>query len=160
MSESTRPLRQAVRGADRLGRAVEALSAPWLLLGCRVWLGQIVLVRQVTEMTTGAVHASPPGAAGHALAGTIASCGLESAFYVVAPLCLIVGLLTRPVALVLLLRAFVPAVGAVGATALPPVIALLAWLVATGPGPFSLDGLLGPGLVWSAFGPAKGIGRF
>lgn len=160
MSDSTRTLRQAVRGADRLGRAVEALSAPWLLLGCRVWLGQIVLVRQVTAMMTGTVHASPPGAAGHALAGTVASWGLESAFYVVAPLCLMVGLLTRPIALVLLLRAFVPAVGAVGATALPPAIALLAWLVATGPGPFSLDGLLGHGLVWSAFGPAKGIGRF
>jgi hypothetical protein len=64
-------------------------------------------------------------------------------------------LLTRPIALVLLLRVLVPALDATGATGLPPAVALLAWLGAAGPGPLSLDGFLGRGLAWSAFGPAK-----
>jgi NADH dehydrogenase/putative oxidoreductase len=142
-----------------LARVVEALSTPWLLLGCRLWLGQIVLVRQVMAMMTSADHAWPNAAAGHALAGTPAGWGIDSAFYVAAPLCLMAGLLTRPIAVMLLLRVLVPAVVAAGATALPPAVALLAWLVAAGPGPLSLDGLLGRGLVWSAFGPAKGIAQ-
>jgi NADH dehydrogenase FAD-containing subunit/uncharacterized membrane protein YphA (DoxX/SURF4 family) len=70
-----------------------------------------------------------------------------------------VGLLTRPVALALLPWAAVPAVDAGDAAGLAPAIALLTWLVAAGPGPFSLDHLLGRGLVWSAFGPARNIGR-
>ena len=44
-------------------------------------------------------------------------------------------LLTRPIALVLLLRVLVPALDATGTTGLPPALALLAWLVAAGPGP-------------------------
>jgi NADH dehydrogenase/putative oxidoreductase len=71
------------------------------------------------------------------------------------------GLMTRPIALVLLLLAFLPGLGVVGGTMAAPVtVALLAWLVAAGPGPFSLDGLLGYGLTWSALGPARRIGQF
>jgi hypothetical protein len=68
MNEPMRRLRQAVHVAGRLARAVEALSTPWLLLGCRVWLAQIVLVRQVVAMMASADHASPNAAVGHALA--------------------------------------------------------------------------------------------
>jgi ABC-type antimicrobial peptide transport system permease subunit len=85
MSEAIRALRQVVHGADRLGRVVDVLSTPWLLLGCRLLLGQIVLVRQVMAMMTGAVHAWPGAAAGHALASTSTAHGLDSALLVVAP---------------------------------------------------------------------------
>jgi hypothetical protein len=75
MSESTRIVRRVVRVACRFGSAIEALSAPWLLLGCRLWLGQIVLIRQVVAMMTSPEHA-PAGATGYALT----SWGLESSF--------------------------------------------------------------------------------
>jgi hypothetical protein len=88
MSELTRSLRQAVLVAGRLARVVEALSKPRLLLGCRLWLGQIVLVRQVMAMMTSTDLAWPNAAAGHAVAGTPAGWGIDSAFYVAAPLCL------------------------------------------------------------------------
>lgn len=45
MSVAVHMLRQAAAAAGRLGSVAERLSKPWLLLGSRLWLGQIVLVR-------------------------------------------------------------------------------------------------------------------
>ncbi len=149
MSVAVPILRQAADGAARLGSAGERLSTPWLLLGSRLWLGQIVLARQAMAMM---VAAAPFG--GHGVTG-VSSWTIESGFWLIAPLCLMTGFMTRPIALALLLRSVLVARGM---TAMPTVV-LLIWLVAAGPGPFSLDGLLGYGLAHSAFGPAQRIGQ-
>ncbi len=155
MSDATRRLRHTADVAARLGGVVERLSAPWLLLGCRLWLGQIMLVRQAMAMMVAAHPAWAQGATG------AASWNIESGFWLVAPLGLMIGLLTRPIALALLLRAVavLPTVSTVGVAAELPTAVLLIWVVAAGPGPFSLDGLLGYGLARSALGPARRIGQ-
>jgi NADH dehydrogenase/putative oxidoreductase len=156
MSEATERLRQAMRLAAGLGQAVELLSMPWLLLAGRLWLGQVALVRVMRAMMIGGTDGWPNIIAGGPLASTLGS-GIESVFPVGASLLLMTGLLTRPVALALLLGAALPSAGQSGVVAQVPTIALLAWLLASGPGPLSLDGLFRRGLAWSAFGPAKTI---
>jgi NADH dehydrogenase FAD-containing subunit len=153
MSDAVRTLRQGAAAAARLGRVAERLSMPWLLLGSRLWLGQIVLVQQAMAMMAAATPFWGQGVTG------APSWNLESAFWLVAPLGLMTGCLTRPIALALLLRAVLSASGAAGAMAATPAILLLSWLVVAGPGPFSLDRLLGYGLARSALGPARSIGQ-
>ena len=86
--------------------------------------------------------------------------GLESTPYVVGTFFLMFGLRTRPVALLLLLHAVQPVFEGGSSGRPAPAIALLAWLIVAGPGPLSLDRLLGHGLIRSAFAPAATIGRF
>jgi hypothetical protein len=59
MIDATRALRHFVRLSYRLGGLVQALSTPWLMLGCRLWLGQLLLVQQVMSMMTAAIHTQP-----------------------------------------------------------------------------------------------------
>jgi NADH:ubiquinone reductase (H+-translocating) len=154
MSDATRVLQHATQVTARLGNAIESLSAPWLLLGSRLWLGQIILVRQAMAMMVSHDSAGAPAVTG-ALHWNI-----ESGIWLVAPFGLTIGLLTRPIALALLLRAFLSTVGAIGVTAELPSAVLLVWVFAAGPGPFSLDGLLGYGLARSALGPARQVWQF
>jgi hypothetical protein len=53
MSEATERLQRAMRLAAGLGQAVELLSMSWVLLGCRLWLGQVAPVRQMRSMMIG-----------------------------------------------------------------------------------------------------------
>ncbi|MEJ1976145.1 MAG: FAD-dependent oxidoreductase [Acetobacteraceae bacterium] len=119
---------------------------PWLLLGIRIWLGQIVLVQQIMTMMMQSGPGATPSGVGTALQG-------------VGSLLLMAGLLTRPVALALLLEAGWMLSAGSGADPAGPKLALLAWLAVMGPGALSLDHLLGRGLAWSAFGPARFIDR-
>lgn len=153
MSDGVRAFRQAADAAARLGSIAERLSMPWLLLGSRLWLGQIVLVQQAMAMMAAATPSW-----GHGVTGA-PSWNIESGFWLLAPLGLMTGFLTRPIALALLLRAVLSASGAASPMTATPAVVLLIWFVAAGPGPFSLDGLLGYGLARSALGPARRIGQ-
>jgi hypothetical protein len=160
MIDATRALRHFVRLSYRLGGLVQALSTPWLRLGCRLWLGQLLLVQQVMSMMTAAIHTQPDAAGEHGLVSVYIHYGLEGTPCVVGTFFLMFGLLTRPVALLLLLHAVQLVFEGGSSGRLSPAIALLAWLIVAGPGPLSLDRLLGHGLIRSAFGPAATIGRF
>ncbi|MCP3716295.1 NAD(P)/FAD-dependent oxidoreductase [Paraburkholderia sp. CNPSo 3281] len=130
----------------RVAPKVRALCMPWLLLATRVWFGQVVLVHQIMAMAQG----DQGGLTG---AGLHAPSSVEAALHGIVPLLLTAGLLTRPIALVLL-------VGGYGSIALGPggaTLVLLAWLVVLGPGTFSLDAMLARGLAWAPLGPARQV---
>jgi len=157
-------LLHVVRVVASLTRVVHRLSMPWLLLGTRLWLGQIVLIQQAMAMML-AAGAWQGGAGGGGLGGASILAGLSDVFYVLGPLFLMAGLLTRPVALAMLIQVAVlaePSTSAAPeiASATAPELALLAWLLVVGPGPLSLDRLLRRGLTWSAFRPARIIDQF
>jgi NADH dehydrogenase FAD-containing subunit len=153
IGDAARILRRAEEVAARLGSVIERLSAPWLMLGSRLWLGQIILVRQAMAMMLSADSALVHGVTG------ASGWNIESGFWLVAPFGLMIGLLTRPFALALLLHAVVPMVDAAGGTAELPSAVLLIWVIAAGPGAFSLDEWLGYGLARSALRPARRIAQ-
>ncbi|QCP52152.1 NAD(P)/FAD-dependent oxidoreductase [Trinickia violacea] len=139
-------LRNAFKHLVRFAPKARALCVPWLLLATRIWFGQVVLVHQIMAMA----ESSQGGVAG---AGLHAPSSVEAALHGIAPLLLSAGLLTRPIALVLL-------AGGYGSISLGPggaTLVLLAWLVVLGPGPLSLDAMLARGLAWAPLGPARQI---
>jgi NADH:ubiquinone reductase (H+-translocating) len=157
MRDVTDTLRRAVRQAFRFGSAIRTVSNPWLLLACRLWLGQLTLIRAVMVMMAGI---APPGSGaetGHDLSAILL--GLEGLFDAAGPLLLMAGLLTRPVASALVVQAVWSALEGHTAAASMPALALLVWLIVNGPGPLSVDQLLGRGLIWSAIRPAHAISR-
>ncbi|MGF6479141.1 NAD(P)/FAD-dependent oxidoreductase [Paraburkholderia sp. JPY419] len=142
-------LRNAFKYLLRFAPKVRALCMPWLLLATRVWFGQVVLVQQIMAMA----ESHQGGVTG---AGLHAPSSVETALHGIVPLLLTAGLLTRPIALVLL-------VGGYGSITLGPggaTLVLLAWLVVLGPGTFSLDAMLGRGLAWVPLGPVRQIRKF
>jgi NADH dehydrogenase FAD-containing subunit/uncharacterized membrane protein YphA (DoxX/SURF4 family) len=139
-------LRNALKRLVCFAPAIRTLCMPWLLLATRVWFGQVVLVHQIMAMAQ-SNDAGLPGASLHAPSS------VEAALHGIVPLLLTAGLLTRPIALVLL-------VGGYGSIGLGPggaTLALLAWLLVLGPGTLSLDALLERGLAWAPLGPARQI---
>ncbi|WP_069266447.1 NAD(P)/FAD-dependent oxidoreductase [Paraburkholderia nodosa] len=132
----------------RFAPKLRALCMPWLLLATRVWFGQVVLVHQIMTMAQG-------NHSGSTAAGLHAPSSVEAALHGIVPLLLTAGLLTRPIALALL-------VGGYGSIALGPdgtTLVLLAWLVVLGPGTFSLDEMLARGLAWAPLGPARQVSK-
>jgi hypothetical protein len=130
-------LLHVVRVVASLTRVVHRLSMPWLLLGTRLWLGQIVLIQQAMAIML-AAGAWQGGAGGGGLGGASILAGLSDVFYVLGPLFLMAGLLTRPVALAMLIQVAVlaePSTSAAPeiASATAPELALLAWLLVVGP---------------------------
>ncbi|HEX9464214.1 MAG TPA: NAD(P)/FAD-dependent oxidoreductase [Alphaproteobacteria bacterium] len=149
---------RVVRIVAGVTRVVQGVSMPWLLLGTRLWLGQVVLIQQAMAMML-ASHAWQGGAGGGGLATALPLGGLGDTLHVLGPLFLMTGLLTRPVALAMLIELTSQGLAEPSAQSAAPEIALLAWLLVVGPGALSLDRLLGRGLTWSAFGPARIIDR-
>ena len=131
--------RNSLRRAISLGGALRVVCMPWLLLAVRIWLSQVIFVHRVMMMA--GPHTSP-------------SVG-EVIVQAVGPLLLATGLLTRPVALALLLEAVWGPNTMLDAGLTGPKAALLAWLVVIGPGGLSLDHPLGRGLSWIPFGPVR-----
>lgn len=136
-------LRRGLQHGIRLGRAVNLVCVPWLLLATRIWLSQIVFVQRVMMMM----------AAG---GGHVVPFALDAAVQSVAPLLLASGLLTRPVALALLVETDWNPSGLNAGSTLPKA-ALLAWLLVTGPGALSLDHLLRRGLSRFPFWPVRAM---
>ena len=142
MDDTVRLLRRVIAQGNRLGRATDLIFSPWLLLTTRVWLSQVVFVHRIMMMVA--------AGAGHAL-----PFALEAVIHGVAPLLLATGLLTRPVAATLLAEAVLIPQGS-GAATWPKAL-LLAWLLVSGPGPLSIDHLVGRGLAWVPFPPVRGL---
>ena len=120
--------------------------AAWLDLAARCWLGQAFLARAaVTTM----VHARLAMAgSGHWVDtfNDVINSPLGFAVQTACPLLLIFGLLSRPAALLLLIQALVlhseePSLDIYSFWGV-----LLGWFIVLGPGPLSLDALLGRGL--------------
>jgi NADH dehydrogenase/putative oxidoreductase len=101
-----------------------------LLLAARVWLSQAIVVHQIMMMMR---------ANGFADALSVG----ETLTWSLAPLLLAMGLVTRPVALLLLLGV---GRGLAGTDLSGPLAILLLWLVIGGAGPISFDHLLRGGL--------------
>jgi NADH dehydrogenase/putative oxidoreductase len=123
----------AGRGVRAAGNMVHAV----LLLTTRIWLSQAILVHQIAMMMHAEGFAEVPSS-GPTLVRTI------------VPLLLATGLLTRPLALILV---FGVAQGLTDAQLDGPRTILLIWLVMAGAGPLSLDFFLRSGLsrvpVWA-----------
>jgi NADH dehydrogenase FAD-containing subunit/uncharacterized membrane protein YphA (DoxX/SURF4 family) len=143
-----RMLPNALKFLVRFAPKARALCMPWLLLATRVWFGQVVLVHQIMAMA----ESNDVGLAG---VGWHTPSSIEAALHGVVPFLLTIGLLTRPVALVLLIGGY----GAISRGPDGAALALLAWLVVLGPGTLSLDALLRRGLTWAPLGPARKIGK-
>jgi NADH:ubiquinone reductase (H+-translocating) len=135
-----------------LGATTRTLCMPWLLLIARIWFGQVVLVHQIMTMGEGS-HAAV------SFAGLQVPSGPDAAVRAVMPLLLSAGLLTRPIALVFLLETVWGDFGAMNSSALGTKVALLAWLVVSGPGTLSFDSLLARGLRWVPFGALRSMRR-
>jgi NADH:ubiquinone reductase (H+-translocating) len=141
-------LRNTFRHAYSFGSALRVLCMPWLLLLARIWFGQVVLVHQIMTMAENHHGSLFP-------AGLRVPSGLEAALHSVVPLLLTVGLLTRPVALVLIVETIAGSHGALAVGAQGAKLALLAWLAVSGAGAVSLDNLLGRGVSWIPFRPIR-----
>ncbi|PRY07781.1 NAD(P)/FAD-dependent oxidoreductase [Paraburkholderia sp. BL25I1N1] len=141
-------LRKTLKRACGFGLALRLLCMPWLLLLARIWFGQVVLVHQIMTMAE-----SPHG--GLFSGGLRVPSGLDAALHSVVPLLLTLGLLTRPVALVLLIETIADSHGALAVGAQGAKLALLSWFIVSGAGAISLDNLLGRGLSWIPFRPVR-----
>jgi len=145
-SMSGETLRALLRPAVRLSRAARVVCMPWLLLAARIWLSQAIFVHRIMMMMVpGDPPAAPPA--------------LETVVQSVTPLLLATGLLTRPVALALLVETFWGPYAGLEASTTVPKAALVAWLVVMGPGGLSLDRALGRGLSQIPFGPVRAMHR-
>jgi NADH dehydrogenase len=138
-------LRDILRRSSNLGETARAVCMPWLLLATRIWLSQVVFVHRIMMMAAGGTHVAPPA--------------LEAAVHGVGPLLLAAGVLTRPIALALLVETALGSESVLDAGLTGPKAALLAWLVVMGPGTLSLDQLLGRGLGLSPSWPARALHR-
>jgi len=141
-------LRKTLRRACGFGLALRVLCMPWVLLCARIWFGQVVFVHQIMTMAEGPHDGLFSG-------GLHVPSGLDAALHSVVPLLLTMGLLTRPVALVLLVETIVDSHGALAVGAQGAKLALLSWLIVSGAGAISLDSLLGRGLSWIPFRPIR-----
>ena len=126
-------LRDGFASLTRLSGLVAGVVGPWVLLAARIWLGQVVFVHRIMAMMhDGSLHAPVPA--------------LPALWQAAVLLLLAAGLLTRPVALALLVEAIVTAQDASALALTGPRAAILVWLVVLGAGPLSIDFLLRGGL--------------
>jgi NADH dehydrogenase FAD-containing subunit len=124
------------------GGTIQRLGTPWFLLATRIWIGQVIFVHQIMGMvegeSQGVLHGALPFPS-----------SVDVTLHGAVPLLLSFGLLTRPLAIALLAGASTTVMG----TAQGIVSPLLIWLVVAGPGPLSLDALLGRGAPFAPLGP-------
>ncbi|MGH8780510.1 DoxX family protein [Paraburkholderia sp.] len=137
-------LRNLLTFVTRVSRSIRRPGAPWFLLATRLWVGQVVFVHQMMQMVQGKSHGLPQG-------GLPVSSSVEVAIRSVAPIVVSIGLLTRPVAVVLLAGEMSTDLGIQQLMVLP----LLVWLAVLGPGTLSLDALLSRGFPFAPVGPLR-----
>src|SRR6516162_3282626 len=122
------------------------LLSPVLDVLIRLWLAEGFLVADVMQhmlgdQTTVRDHLPPLAL----LFASLAATGFGIFVQTICPMLLAAGLFTRLAALALLLQVLLLQMP--GYTQLAPyLVALLAWIVVLGPGPFSLDGMFRPGI--------------
>ena len=140
--------------AARAGQFLGGVVQPWAALAVRLWLAQAFLAPQVAAMMGLRLNqglAAPLGPGWWSgLAMHVAQSGFGAAVQALCPLLVAAGLLTRPAAMAMLIEAVLVPLPPWSGALRPFWIALLAWLVVSGPGIFALDRLLGRGLRRSA----------
>lgn len=155
-------LREVARAAAVATAAARTALGPWLDLAIRLWLAQAFLVVQVHEMMAAPLSSRGLGAPLGpswwlgALHGVMVS-GPGLVVQTACPLLLASGLLSRPVALAMLVQAAVmPDAGPDGHLFWT---ALLLRVVLLGPGALSLDSLVRHGVNSSALPGAALVGQ-
>jgi NADH dehydrogenase len=138
-------IRDSFNRVTGFSTATRTMCTPWLLLIARIWFGQVVFVHRIMTMAAS-------GHTGASVGGLHVPSGLDAALQAIVPLMLSAGLLTRPIALALLLETVWGGYGTLTVGAIGTKATLLAWLIVSGPGLFSFDHLLGRGLSWSPLG--------
>jgi len=133
-------IRETFNRVTGLTGSTRTICMPWLLLIARVWFGQVVFVHRIMAMAESAHSGSVSGV-------LHAPSGVEALLHVIAPLLLSVGFLTRPIALLFFVQTGL-GVSAMSSGAIGVKIALLGWLVVSGPGVLSVDHLLKRGLLF------------
>ncbi|OTP70292.1 NADH dehydrogenase [Caballeronia sordidicola] len=116
-----------------LTAATRALCMPWLMLIARAWFAQILSVHQIMAMAESA----------HPSVLHVPS-SVDVAFHMIVPLLLFAGFLSRPIALMLISQTLGGSSMISGAIGVK--LALLMWLIVSGPDVFSLDHLLKRGM--------------
>jgi NADH dehydrogenase FAD-containing subunit len=130
-------------GSSRWARSAGTVAHAVLLLVARIWLSQTVFVHGLMMMmSAGGFTRAPPSWA--------------TLMQGVDPLLLAVGLVTRPVALILLLGI---GVEGAGSDLTWPRAVLLLWLVARGAGPLSVDFVMRRGLAHVPILAVRVVGR-
>ena len=140
---------------------VEAVLKPCAALAVRIWLSQAFLIQQAIAMMGQPLDprlTAPLGAGWWSeLAMHVARSGPGTAVQILCPLLLACGLLSRPAAFALLVKAVLLPLPPEAEALRPFWVALLAWLAVCGPGAFALDRLLGRGLQRSAIPGATAV---
>jgi NADH dehydrogenase FAD-containing subunit/uncharacterized membrane protein YphA (DoxX/SURF4 family) len=131
-------IRETFSRVSGLTASTRAICMPWLLLIARVWFGQVVFVHRIMTMAEGAHSGGVPGV-------PHAPSGIAALLHVIAPLLLSMGFLARPIALVYFAQTVLGG-SAMSSGAIGVKVALLGWLVVSGPGLLSVDHLLKRGM--------------
>jgi NADH dehydrogenase/putative oxidoreductase len=148
----------AVRSSVATVQAAGAAMTPWLDLLIRFWLARAFLTGAAVSL----VMHEPLTMAGAGVGAQLVNAVINSPFGVavetICPVLLVIGLFSRLAAVPLLIQALVLQ-GPNGPSDIRLFWAvLLGWIIVFGPGPFSLDRLLGRGLDSSAVPGVKWIG--
>jgi uncharacterized membrane protein YphA (DoxX/SURF4 family) len=137
-------LRNLLRVLTGVGQSMRRLGMPCFLLASRLWIGQVVFAHQFMAMMQQGTNGQPGGP-------LHVPDSITTALHAVAPLLIAAGLLTRPVAVIVLLGSLAARTWFLdGAES-----SILLWLVVAGAGTFSLDALLDRGVPFAALGPVR-----
>ena len=131
-------IREIFNRVSGLTASTRVICMPWLLLIARVWFGQVVFVHRIMAMAEG----TQSGGVSSVLH---APSGIAALLHVIAPLLLSMGFLTRPIALVFFVQTVLGG-SAMSSGAIGVKVALLGWLVVSGPGVLSVDHFLKRGM--------------
>ena len=139
-------------------QTIGAAMAPWLDLLIRFWLAQVFLTGAAVSLVMREPLAMAGTGVGTQLVNAVINSPLGIAVETVCPALLLIGLFSRPAAVPLLIQALLLQ-GPNGPSDIHLFWAvLLGWSIVFGPGPLSLDRLLGRGLDSSAVPGVKWIG--
>ena len=145
------------------GAAAELAGAgqPWVLLGIRLWIGQSFLVLHVMMVMAGHSLGTALSAGWWAQAAeSVAGSGFGTAVEALCPLLLAAGFLARPAAMAMMVQ--VAALRMPGETPVMDAVwaGLLLGVVVLGPGRWSVDAVMAPGLRNSALPFCQAIPAF
>jgi NADH dehydrogenase FAD-containing subunit/uncharacterized membrane protein YphA (DoxX/SURF4 family) len=155
-------IRRAAGLYERVGLASAAVLQPWVALAIRIWLAQAFAGQQITNMMGHLVNSrlvAPLGTGWwSAMAMHVAQSNPGTLVQAACPMLLAAGLLTRPVALTMVVEAVLLPLPVISAPLRPFWVALLVWLAVSGPGAFAMDRLLGRGMRHSALPGVAALG--
>jgi uncharacterized membrane protein YphA (DoxX/SURF4 family) len=131
-----------------LTAATRTIWMPWLLLAARFWFAQVLFVHQIMAMAQIGYAGGTLGAGAVHVPSSVAAMAQA-----IGPVLLSVGLLTRPITLLLIVHVLLGG-SAINPGATGVTLSLLGWLMISGPGVLSIDHLLKRGM---AYFPSQAI---